>query len=76
MGFNNENNDCKCRGCTDRHPGCHSTCENYKAFREKIDEKNKNARTMNINTASDEAKRAMWRAMRRQKKGQGKLDGY
>jgi hypothetical protein len=23
---------CKCHGCTERHDGCHSTCEDYKAY--------------------------------------------
>ena len=33
---------CKCHGCTDRHDGCHSTCEDYKAYVEaKEAEKNK-----------------------------------
>ena len=23
---------CKCKGCTDRYVGCHSECEDYKAY--------------------------------------------
>lgn len=25
---------CKCKGCGDRKVGCHSTCEDYKKFKE------------------------------------------
>lgn len=32
---------CKCRGCTKRHPGCHSECPDYKEYRRQIDEANK-----------------------------------
>lgn len=26
-----------CKGCEERHVGCHSTCEIYKAYREELD---------------------------------------
>lgn len=32
-----------CKGCEERHVGCHSTCEIYKAYREELD-KEKEAR--------------------------------
>lgn len=32
--------DNKCYGCKDRHYNCHSECEDYKAFRVKLDEIN------------------------------------
>lgn len=28
-----------CKGCTERHEGCHSQCERYKAFRKALEEK-------------------------------------
>lgn len=28
-----------CKDCTERHIGCHSTCETYKAFRAELEEK-------------------------------------
>lgn len=28
---------CKCKDCTKRQVGCHSTCEDYKAFRAELD---------------------------------------
>lgn len=28
----------KCLDCKDRHVGCHSKCEKYKAFRKALDE--------------------------------------
>lgn len=33
--------DCKCKGCTERHVGCHSECENYITFKEKLEQQNK-----------------------------------
>ena len=27
-----------CYGCADRHLGCHSSCEKYEKFRERLDE--------------------------------------
>ena len=27
---------CECKDCTERHVGCHATCEKYKAFREDL----------------------------------------
>lgn len=30
-------NDAPCKGCADRHVGCHSGCEKYKKFREPFD---------------------------------------
>ena len=30
-------NDSTCKGCEERHQGCHITCERYKAFREDLD---------------------------------------
>lgn len=29
-----------CRDCTNRYVGCHSKCDNYKAFRAEVDEYN------------------------------------
>lgn len=31
----------KCKGCEERHEGCHSTCESYLQERAKLDEINK-----------------------------------
>lgn len=33
--------ECKCKGCEERHPGCHSDCPDYILFRKKLDEENK-----------------------------------
>ena len=30
-----------CKDCTERYVGCHSTCENYKLFREELDARKK-----------------------------------
>ena len=30
----------KCKGCTKRVVGCHSTCEDYKEFRKELDKQN------------------------------------
>ena len=34
--------DVPCRNCEDRKLGCHSSCEKYKAFKDRIESKNKN----------------------------------
>lgn len=31
---------CQCQNCSDRHVGCHSTCESYRMYRQMIDEVN------------------------------------
>lgn len=31
----------KCKGCEERHPSCHSTCESYLQERARLDEINK-----------------------------------
>ena len=36
-----------CKGCAERHEGCHSGCERYKAFRKELDEKNERKRLEN-----------------------------
>ena len=36
-------NSC-CKGCTERHEGCHSKCEKYRSFRKELDEKNERKR--------------------------------
>lgn len=28
--------DSTCRDCTERHPGCHSDCQKYQAFKETV----------------------------------------
>lgn len=33
-----------CEGCENRHLGCHATCEEYKIFKEEIDNINKERR--------------------------------
>lgn len=38
---------CKCKGCTDRYVGCHSTCEDYKKFQEENEKLKKRAREAN-----------------------------
>lgn len=30
--------DSECKGCIDRHVGCHSTCERYKQWKKKQEE--------------------------------------
>lgn len=32
------NTKSKCKGCTDRYPGCHDHCEHYKEYRKALDE--------------------------------------
>ena len=36
-----------CMGCEERHEGCHSECERYKAFRKELDDKNRRKRLEN-----------------------------
>jgi hypothetical protein len=33
-----------CKGCEDRHEGCHTTCEIHKEYRKDMDEQKKNKR--------------------------------
>ena len=35
------NSKCKCKECTDRYLGCHDHCEDYKVYRQELDEKNR-----------------------------------
>ncbi len=31
--------DYKCKGCQDRHPGCHDHCESYQQVKKGVDQK-------------------------------------
>lgn len=42
-----------CMGCTERHEGCHSECEKYKAFRKELDEQNERRRMYNESLRED-----------------------
>lgn len=33
-----------CKGCPDRHTGCHANCKTYQDFRQELDRKNKMVR--------------------------------
>lgn len=37
-----------CQKCKDRHQGCHAECEDYKEYREKIEEDNARKRDENM----------------------------
>ena len=37
-------NDSSCLDCKNRYPGCHSTCENYKNYKEKLEKIKENKR--------------------------------
>lgn len=37
-------NKCPCYKCDDRYPACHSYCEKYKEYRQKLDSINEQAR--------------------------------
>lgn len=39
--------DSGCKDCAERHEGCHSKCERYKAFRKALDEKKMRERMEN-----------------------------
>lgn len=45
---------CKCKDCTDRYVGCHSTCESYKQYQEENEKARKAVReanqTMSLNS--------------------------
>lgn len=43
--------DCKCKGCTRRQVGCHSTCEDYKEFQEECERIRKNRHDYNSSRA-------------------------
>lgn len=43
-----------CKDCRERHLGCHSECEKYKAYRETLDSKNaKRKEEINIDSTID-----------------------
>ena len=41
----------KCKGCTDRHVGCHADCELYSAYRRELDAANEKIRKDAYNRA-------------------------
>ena len=53
-----------CKDCPKRHPGCHGTCEWYKAERKALD--TENARRRTENTAGFDASRH-WEYRRKRK---------
>lgn len=42
--FNYDPHKCPCKECDKRTVGCHAVCEEYKAFRSKVDTTNKTIR--------------------------------
>lgn len=54
-----------CYGCQDRAIGCHSKCERYAAFREKLDRYNEETRPIYMD----------WSNMKKLKKNKKKLKG-
>lgn len=44
-GFNHRTILETCKGCTDRHPACHDTCERYKAAKVEWDNRRENIKT-------------------------------
>ena len=38
--MNEFNQNCPCKKCTERHQGCHSSCELYITWRKDLDKKN------------------------------------
>jgi len=50
-----------CKGCEKRVPGCHGSCEEYKAFRQQQDEINKKRQAAN---EINEGLKMAWRRKR------------
>ncbi len=42
---------CACKGCTERHVGCHSSCPKYKAFLEENEKRKQEERNESYNRA-------------------------
>ena len=70
--------DSGCKGCTERHEGCHSQCERYKAFRKKLDEKNERKRLENEAKYSliEQAQRRKEERRRKDKRCNGRAGMY
>lgn len=45
-----------CKGCTERHPGCHAVCEEFKAFKAQKDAE-RESRRMEYEAETDAAER-------------------
>jgi hypothetical protein len=60
----------KCYGCTERHDGCHSTCESYLSERKRLDEINERIfRENQTNVGINEVRiRGIRKAMRKRGK--------
>ena len=58
-----------CQGCTERHVGCHSSCEKYKDLKQRIEKLNENRQKEldKIPSLSKEHKRAMYKRMKGKK---------
>ena len=72
MRFDKKNkSDCPYYGCIQRvpEPRCHTTCQRYKAWKIKQEEKNEEARKKKGDFAMSDAKRkAIWRKQRYSKR--------
>lgn len=67
-----------CKGCAERHVGCHSTCERYKAFRKALEEKRMRERMENEATYSliEQAQRRKEERRRKDKRCNGRAGMY
>ena len=60
---------CSCKGCGQRTPECHATCQDYKEWTEWRDERNR-LRTLDrerFNTQSEAAHRMIMESLRRKR---------
>ena len=67
-----------CKGCAERHEGCHSGCERYKAFRKELDDKNRRKRLENAarNSLIEQAKKRKEERRRKDKRCNGRAGMY
>lgn len=70
--------DSGCKGCEERHEGCHSGCERYKAFRKELDEKNERKRLENaaINSLIEQAQKRKEERRKKDKRCNGRAGMY
>ena len=67
-----------CKDCAERHEGCHSRCERYKAFRKELDDKNRRKRLENAATNSliEQAQKRKEERRRKDKRCNGRAGMY
>jgi len=60
--------DCPCRGCEDRHFGCHAECERYKSWKTEYEETTRALHDEYAYNGNDRNRKRYWSWLKREQR--------